>query len=74
MNLVIAFVVAVLVFQIVLFFVIRARNRKMKSESILEKYQIQSAADAFRIMNDPDIPQEDKEKIELLYNGGDEKL
>ncbi len=73
MNLVIAFVVAVLVFQVVLFFVIRARNKKMRQQSVLEKYKIQSAADAFRIMNDPDIPQEDREKIEILYNGGDDQ-
>lgn len=72
MNLVIAFVVAVLVFQIALFFVIRSGNKKIKKDNVIEKYNIKSPGDAFSLMNDPNIPQKDREKIELLYNGENE--
>lgn len=69
MNLIIALVVGVLLFQIALFFVIRARNKKMKKEDIIERYGIKSPRDAFELMNNPEIPEEDRIKIEKIYRG-----
>ena len=69
MNPIIAFVVVVLLFQIILFFVIRTRNKRMKKEDVIEKYGIKSPGDAFELMNNPEIPEEDRIKIEKIYRG-----
>ncbi len=69
MNLIIIFVVVVLIIQIALFFVIRARNKKLKKENVIEKYNIKSPGEAFELMNNPEIPEEDRIKIEKLYQG-----
>jgi len=69
MNGLIIFVAFVLVLQVVLFFVIRAKRKKEKRESMIEKYNIKSSSDAFRLIQDPDIPEEDRQKIETLYKG-----
>ncbi|MDN5210672.1 hypothetical protein QQ020_01395 [Fulvivirgaceae bacterium BMA12] len=69
MNLIIFFVVVVLIIQIALFFVIRARNKKLKRENVIEKYNIKSPGEAFELMNNPEIPEEDRIKIEKLYQG-----
>lgn len=73
MTVIIVFVVVVLVFQITLFFVIRSRNKKLKKEDIIEKYDIKSPGDAFELMNNPEIPEGDRIKIERIYRGGDQK-
>ena len=72
MNGFIVFVIFVLVLQIALFFVIRKKRKQEKRESIIEKYDIRSPGDAFRLMQNPDIPDEDKQKIEKLYLGNDD--
>ena len=69
MSLIIAFVTVVLLFQIALFFVIRARKKKMKKEDVIEKYGIKSPGEAFELMNNPEIPEEDRIKIEKIYRG-----
>ena len=69
MNLIIAFVVVVLLLQIFLFFAIRSRNKKIKKEDVIYKYGIKSSGDAFRLMNNPQIPEEDRIKIEKIYRG-----
>lgn len=69
MNMLIVFVVAVLILQVTLFFVIRAKKKKERENSVIEKYKIKSAGDAFSLMNDTSIPEEDRMKIEQLYNG-----
>ena len=69
MNGFIVFVIFVLVLQIALFFVIRKKRKEEKRESIIEKYDIRSSGDAFRLMQNPDIPDEDRQKIEKLYLG-----
>lgn len=57
----------VFILQIVIFFVIRRQKRKQREESVIEKYNIRSAADAFRLIQDQSIPEEDRLKIEALY-------
>ena len=69
MNYLLVLVAIVLVFQIVLFFLIRKLNKKLKSDSVIHKYNLKSPADAFKILNDPNIPEKDREEIEILYKG-----
>lgn len=60
-------VTGVLIFQIILFFVNRNRNKKDTRSSILKRYNIHSAKDAWNLINDPSIPDADKEEIEVHY-------
>lgn len=69
MNMLIVFVVAVLILQVAMFFMIRAKKKKERENSVVEKYKIKSAGEAFKLMNDNAIPEEDRIKIEQLYNG-----
>ncbi len=69
MNGLIIFVSAVFILQIVLFFVIRKKRREEKKHSVIEKYNIKSSGDAFRLLQDADVPDDDKSKIEELYHG-----
>ena len=57
----------VLAIQVALFFVIRARKKKLKSESIIDRFDISSRADAWRLLNQPDLPEQDRIKIKKLY-------
>lgn len=66
------FVILVFVLQVVLFFVIRNKRKRDKENSVIEKYKIRNSSDAFRLLQDPDIPEADRSKIEALYKG--EKL
>ncbi|MEL7004120.1 MAG: hypothetical protein AAFN93_15480 [Bacteroidota bacterium] len=72
MTWLIVFVVAVLIMQVVLFFVIRAKKKAEKANSIIDKYNIRSTGDAFKLMNDTSIPEEDRKRIEEVYNGSDD--
>ena len=60
----------VLAGQVVLFFVIRARKRKIRSEDVLFKYNIESRSDLWKRLNDPSIPEEDRKKLDKLYQKG----
>ena len=71
MNGLIVFVVIVLLLQIALFFVIRQKRKRDKANSVIEKYNIRSSGEAFRLLQDPDVPEADKKKIEKLYKGND---
>ncbi|UII28391.1 hypothetical protein LVD15_08170 [Fulvivirga maritima] len=62
-------VFAILIFQVIMFFFIRAKRKKEKASSVIEKYNIQSRSDAFRLLQDPNIPETDRIKIEQLYQG-----
>ena len=75
MTWLIVFVVFVFLMQIGLFFVIRAKKKADRENSIIEKYNIRSSGDAFKLLNDQSIPEEDRIEIEQLYNGeeSDEK-
>ncbi len=67
----VVFIVLVLVLQIVFFFMIRARRKKEKESSVIEKYNIKSPGDAFKLMNDMTLPKNDRLEIERLYQGKD---
>jgi len=58
----------VLAVQVVLFFMIRKRKRKLQEPSEIErKYHIRSRADAWKILNNPDLPEAERNEIEDLY-------
>ena len=48
---------------------IRKKKKQEKENSVIERYNIRSAADAFRLLQDNSIPKEDRDKIEMLYKG-----
>lgn len=67
MNWLLLFVLFVLIFQVAMFFMIRAKRKKDKRDNVIEKYNIRTPADAFRLLQDPDVPEDDLKKIEELY-------
>lgn len=68
LNTLLVFAVVVLILQVVLFFVIRARKKKMKEESVIEKYNIKTRADAWRLLGDPELDEVDRKRIQDLYD------
>ncbi len=62
-------VVGVLILQVVMFFVIRKKRQQEKAEDVMTKYNIKTAGDAFRCINDHSIPEADRQAIEKLYRG-----
>ncbi len=69
MNFIIALVVIVLFIQIGLFFLIRAKKKKDKENSVIEKYNIKTAGQAWNLINDPETPEDDRIEIEKIYQG-----
>ena len=59
--------------QIVLFVVGRRIRKKARENSIVEKYNIRSRQEAWKLMGDPDLPEEDRKKIEALYHGEEDE-
>jgi len=50
---------------------IRKKRRHDKEHSVIEKYNIKSSGDAFRLLQDQGIPEEDKKEIERFYRGNE---
>lgn len=69
MTWMICFLVLALVFQLVLFFVIRKKKRAMKEKDILSRYDINSRADLFRWLANPELDEQDRELLQALYDG-----
>lgn len=40
-----------------------------KKNNVLDKYDIKSAKDAWNVLSDPELPEEDREKIQSIYEG-----
>lgn len=64
------FIAPVLVLQIVIFFVIRQKKKSLKRDDILVKYDISSRGDLFRMLQNPDLGDEDRSKLQALYEKG----
>ncbi len=67
MKLLILLAFIVLAFQIAIFIYLRRQNRKFRETDVLLKYDIKSRKDAWEKLADPDIPEEDREKIRQVY-------
>lgn len=62
-------VIGALLLQVVLFFNIKKKNKNLKSKSsILEKYNIKTRSDAFKVLSQMGIPKAEKEEIRRFYN------
>ncbi len=72
MNWLITLVSVALVLQIVLFIMGRRIRKREKENSIIEKYKIDSRQRAWQLLGDTSIPEEDREKIRMLYEGEEE--
>ena len=68
MTFLLILVIVVLALQVGLFFYIR-KTRKLPEKSVLGKYDIHTARDAWNLINDPAVPDSDKEQIEVYYRG-----
>ena len=64
------FLVPVLVLQIFMFFIIRQKKKQMKKNDILGKFGISSRSDLFRMLQDPELSEEDREKLQKIYEQG----
>ena len=64
------FLVPVLVLQIFMFFVIRQKKKQMKKNDILGKFGISSRSELFRMLQDPELSEEDREKLQKIYEQG----
>ena len=71
MSVLLSIVIFALLFQIVLFFVIKHKNDLLKAkDSIKNKYNIKSKGDLFKLINSSSIPDSDRTKLEELYQKG----
>ncbi len=64
---VIGFLIFALLMQIGLFFYIRKQRKTWKKNDILSKYNINSRGDLFRTLVRQDLDEQDREKLETLY-------
>ena len=67
MDLLLGFVLVAFIAQVLIFFL--SRKKKQEETGVLNKYNIRSTADAFRLINDPHVPEEDRIEIEKFYQG-----
>jgi hypothetical protein len=73
MTLLIIVIVAVLLVQVGIFVMTRKKIKKERAESVVEKYSIKSSGDAWRVINDMNVPEEDRNKIEAIYSGNEKE-
>jgi len=66
-KLLVIFTIFVLIFQVGLFFLIRKKKKLDKENNMIAKYNIKSSGDAWKLINDLTIPEEDRLKIEEFY-------
>lgn len=64
------FLVPVLALQIFMFFVIRQKKKQMKKNDILGKFGISSRSELFRMLQDPELSEEDRAELQKIYEQG----
>lgn len=67
MTLLLIIISMVLVGQVVLFIVTRKKIKKEKANNVLQKYNIKTRSELWKTLNDPELPEEDRAKLEQLY-------
>lgn len=60
--------ILVLTLQLAIFWYVRKERRKYQEKNVLFKYDINNRADIFRLIQDQTIPEEDRKKLESIYN------
>ena len=73
LNTLIILVSVVFLFQIGLFILGRRIKKKEKENSVIEKYKIKTPKDAWILIGDQSIPEDDRKKIEELYQAREDK-
>ena len=62
----------VVILQIILFVAGRRIRKKERENNVLLKYNITTRQQAWQLMSDQSIPEEDRKKIQEIYEGEDE--
>ena len=62
------FLVVVVVIQVAIFLYTRKLKQRNK-EHVLTRYNINTAKDAWEQLQNPDLPEEDRDKIQKYYEG-----
>lgn len=62
----------VLVIQVLLFVAGRRIRKQEKENNVLLKYDINTRQQAWQLLADPNVPEEDKAKIKEIYDGDNE--
>jgi uncharacterized protein YneF (UPF0154 family) len=57
--------------QVGIFIISRRMKKKNREHNVIDKYDIRTPRDAWKLMGDQSIPEEDRKKIETLYHGRD---
>jgi len=65
---VILFAAAAFAIQLAIFIVARRHKKKAIERDEFVKYGIKTRNDAWRLMNDPNLPEKDRAVVERLYN------
>ena len=71
MTYLIVLAVCVLILQLFIFFYLRRKNRHMRETDILLKYDIKTRKDAWHKLQDPDLPEDDRKKLQEIYSAED---
>jgi hypothetical protein len=64
------FIAAALVIQLGYFLYSRHLKGKPRNSNMKDKYSIRSRNDAWKLLNDPSLPDQDREKILEIYTQG----
>lgn len=72
MTLIIVLLVAVAVVQAGIFYYSRKLKREMRENDVLLKYGIESRSDLFAALGNQNIPEDDRKKLEAIYQGNEE--
>jgi len=67
MTLMISLLVLALLIQTGIFLYSQIMKKEMKSKDILTKYQINTRSDLFSTLSRNDIPEDDLQKLQLIY-------
>jgi len=63
----------VAILQIFLFLLGRRIRKEEKENNVLLKYNIDSRQKAWQVLSDPTIPEEDRKKVQEIYDAHDSK-
>jgi len=61
-------IAVVIVIQVGLLIWGRKIRKRARENDVLVKYNINTRQDAWKVLSNPDLPDDDREKLEALYN------
>ena len=61
-------IIAALAIQVLILFLVRKKKRELKAKTaVLDKYKIKTRSDAFKVLSDVALPEDDREEIQKFY-------